>query len=439
MRRFGFVVFLVSFVSAILVLSLPVTVLAADVPLTEDQAIALFYQRNLELIAARYNVDTARAQQVIAAAVPNPVFSVNATGSGLIRRGVHPEMGGTGVRFDIPSRLDQLFETAGKRGLRMESSRIGLQAMENDLGDAVRVFSNAVRHAYYGLFLAQKNVDLARDTLARYNDIVRVNGLRLESGDIAESDFLRVEVERFKAQGDLGQTQHNLSKARNDLAVLLNWPDQAMDFVAQDASLKQEGVDAKLAPETFTAQAIEQRPDLQAARLRVNQAEKDLALARARRIPDVTVSLLVERCPAPNCWPAVDYGAGMGLSVPLPLFYRNQGEITQAEINLSNTNLLVQQIERNIRAEVLEAVVAWRAADAQVRRFEGDILGRVKAVRQAAELAYSKGATNILDFIEAQRSYRGSVLEYQNALYNRAVAYADLVKVLGVERAPSSP
>ncbi|MFZ5593037.1 MAG: TolC family protein [Pseudomonadota bacterium] len=406
---------------------------ATDMPLTEDEAIALFYQRNLDLIAARYNVEAARAQQIIAAAIPNPVLSLNTVAPGLVKG--HGS-GFLGANYDNVARLEQLIETAGKRGLRRESSRFGVQAAEDDLRDAVRLLSNQVRRAYYNLLLAQQLVELTLDTVSRYNEIVRTNGLRLESGDISESDFMRVEVERFKAQNDLDQALLNLSAARTGLAVLLALPAETMNFVAQDVTLSRGEFDVKQAPESFIAQAMAQRPDLHAARVRIDQSEKDLALARANRMPDVTVALQDEVCPSPVCWPGTDNAIGLGVSLPLPVFYRNQGQIAQAQISFENAKLQVRQLEQGIGAEVLEAAAAWRTADGQARRFEGDILSRVKVVRQAAELAYSKGATSILDFIEAQRSYRNSVLEYRNALYNRAVAYADLVKVLGIEQTP---
>lgn len=426
-RRFVFYI-----VSAILPLLTGIA-FSADMPLTEDGAIALFYQRNLDLIAARYNVEAARAQQIIAAAIPNPVLSLNTVAPGLVKG--HGS-GFLGANYDNVARLEQLIETAGKRGLRRESSRFGAQAAEDDLRDAVRLLSNQVRRAYYNLLLAQQLVELTRDTVSRYNEIVRTNGLRLESGDIAESDFMRVEVERFKAQNDLDQALLNLSAARTGLAVLLALPAETMNFVAQDVTLSRGEFDVKQAPESFIAQAMAQRADLHAARVRIDQSEKDLALARANRIPDVTVALQDEVCPSPVCWPGTDNAIGLGVSLPLPVFYRNQGQIAQAQISFENAKLQVRQLEQGISAEVLEAAVAWRISDGQARRFEGDILSRVKAVRQAAELAYSKGATSILDFIEAQRSYRNSVLEYRNALYNRAVAYADLVKVLGIEQTP---
>src|SRR5690625_2190185 len=116
----------------------------------------------------------------------------------------------------------------------MESSQLGTQAAENDLRDTVRVFSNAVRHAFYGLLLAQKSVEITRESLKGYHEILRVGKLRLKAGDIALRDFTRIEVETLDAQSDLDKTLAALTSARSKLAALLAWPKNAVQFVAED-------------------------------------------------------------------------------------------------------------------------------------------------------------------------------------------------------------
>lgn len=397
---------------------------APELVLTEQEALALFYQRNLDLIAARYNLNQAKAQEIIAAAIPNPVFSVDVGGlSANNNRGFGPS---------TAARIDQLIETAGKRRMRMESSKLGTQATEKDLHDAVRTFSNAVRHAFYGLLLAQKTDEVGRDNLAHYREILRANGLRLKQGDIAESDFLRIEVEGLKAQSDLDNTAAVLKKAQSDLAVLLAWPENAMQFAARDAWPEPSEIGQRQGEDTLLQKALTQRPDVQAARLRIEQAQKDLSLARKLRIPDVTVGVGYAHDPSNLTLDSV----GVGISLPLPLFYRNEGEVGKAVVNLNAVQLQSQQTEQSVRADVVSALAVWRSADAVVRRFQREVLARITKVRQAAELAYSKGATSILDLIDAQRNYKAIMLDYYTALNNRTLAYADLVTAVGEESKP---
>jgi outer membrane protein, heavy metal efflux system len=110
--------------------------------------------------------------------------------------------------------------------------------------------------------------------------------------------------------------------------------------------------------------------------------------------------------------------------------------VGKAVISLNNAQLQSQQAEQAVRADVVSALAAWQSTHALVRRFEGDILNRILKVRKAAELAYSKGATSILDFIDAERNYKAMMLDYYTALNNRTLAYVDLLASVGEEPRP---
>jgi outer membrane protein, heavy metal efflux system len=401
---------------------------APAVTINEPQAIALFFERNLDLIAARYNIDQARAEQLAAAAIPNPVM-------GLGIGELNAQMGQKRNSGKLPAvtvQLSQLIETAGKRRLRMESSEFGTEAVELDFQDVVRQVVNAVRHGYYGLLLAQKTAELAQDNLARYREILRVNGLRLQVGDIGETDFTRIEVESMKAQGDVDNAQAALIQARANLLALLGWPEHSVNL---SASSWPEGPGQIIRDESenrLVSLALEQRPDLKAARVRIRQAESSLDLARRLVIPDVTVGAYFERDPG-NYFN--DTG-GIGVSVPLPLFYKQEGEIAKAGVNVNAARLFLRQTELGIRGEVMKAVASWKSADAIARRFEETVVGRIEKLRKAQEFAYQKGAASLLELIDAERNYKAMMLDYFTALANRSNARADVAMALGEEIKP---
>ncbi len=406
------------------------TVLAEDskkegVVLTEQQAIALFYQRNLALIAAKYNVDQARAEEIIASAIPNPVFSLNFNE-------LSNQMSKSANASSLPAvnpQIEQLIETAGKRGLRMEGAELGAEASEFDLQDVTRTLTNAVRHAFYGLLLAQKNLDVAQDTVERYRQIMAANDVRLRTGDISETDFTRIEVESLKAQGELDRAQTALAQARADLLVLLGWPERSVNLTAADAWPAANLVAEVSKEESLTEKALERRPDLRAAKVRILQAEKNLTLARRLAIPDVTVMAGYARDPG-NYFT----NTGMvGFSVPLPIFYRQEGEIAKAGIAMNNAELNLRQAEQGVRADVIKSLSGWKSAEAIARRFEKSVVVRIEKLRTAQEFAYQKGAAGLLDLIDAERNYKAMMLDYYTALANRSNAWADLLMALGEE------
>ena len=395
--------------------------------ITEEQAIAIFYQRNLSLIAASFNIDDAQAQEVIAGAIPNPVFSF--TWSSLTPKMFNHQFSNISSLPAVSPQIQQLIETAGKRRLRIESSELAVEAVNFDLKDTARILTNAVRHSYYNLLLAQKTAQVANENFQRYQEILRVNAVRLKVGDIAASEFTRIEVESFKAQGDQDLAKAALNQARADLLLVLGWPENSLDIMAVENWPEMSNNFKQTKQDQLVKLAIEHRPDLLAAQTRIEQAKKAFTLAKRLTIPDVTVSAFFQRDPG-NFF--TDSG-GIGFSVPVPLFYRQEGEISRAHIGLNTAELAVKQTELNIRAEVMKAWAAWQSAADISQRFESSVVKRIEMLRKTQEIAYEKGAVGLLDLIDAERSYKAMMLEYYTALTNRSNAWADLLMAYGEE------
>ena len=421
--------------AAVLLLSFLSALDAHGQTLSVDEVLALFYQRNLNLIAAQYNIDQSYADAVIAAAIPNPtvVIQIGELSGSNLNKG----SGATGCNHDPnvscgPAEnysFSQLIEVAGKRGLRIQSSNFATQAAESDFRDAVRIFSNMVRDTYYQLLQTQKNRWLAQEIVDHYDVIGKANRLRLKGGDISESEFLRVKMEAMRAQSDLDTAQAAVEQAQADLAVILRWPDRSLQFEAKEQWPEVKDYGRNLSKDELIDKALLQRPDLQGDKLRAEQADKQLELARRLKYPDVTVTAGYARDPSNN---ALNSGF-VGISVPLPLFYQYQGESDKAAVNLNQSRLAAEQTELGIRDDVISALAVWNSAEKIVQRFHDGLLDDALAVRNSSELSYSKGAASVLDFIEAQRSYKNIMRDYYAAEIARANAYYDLEKALGVE------
>lgn len=419
--------FLIGMLLASWAISLQAEALPMDqLAITEEQAIALFYQRNLSLIAARLNIDSAEAEQIIAAAIPNPVFSL--TTSELAPKAFAPQSRHLAVPALLPQ-IQQLIETAGKRRLRIESSELATEAVNFDVQDVVRVLTNAVRRSFYNLLLAQKTIKVANENLEHYREILRVNEVRLKVGDVAAVDFIRIEVESLKAQGDQDQARATLNQARADLLLLLGWPENTLEISAVETWPEAAPEITLAGQDQLVGRALERRPDMRAARVRIAQAKKMLTLAQRQIIPDVTISAFYDQDQG-NQFPRT---GGVGISLPIPLFYQQKGEISKARVGVTNSELALAQAEQDIRAEVMKASASWQSADAIARRFEMSVVKRIETLRKAQEIAYQKGAVGVLDLIDAERSYKAIMLDYYTALANRSKAWADLLMAYGEE------
>ena len=393
---------------------------------TEEQVIALFYQRNLGLIAANLNIDKRSGPRN------------HCRGDFPIPCSVSPFKNWT-LRFPAENRhlavpallphIQQLIETAGKRRLRIESSELATEAVNFDVQDVARVLTNAVRRSFYNLLLAQKMVKVASDNLEHYREILTVNEIRLKVGDIAETDFIRIEVESLKAQGDQDQARTALSQARAELLLLLGWPEDSIEISAVDTWPVASPEIVMVRQEELVRRALERRPDMRAARIRIAQAKKLLTLAQRQVIPDVTISAFYDQDQG-NQFPRT---GGVGISLPIPLFYQQKGEISQARVGVTSADLALRQAEQGVQAEVMKASASWQSAEAIARRFETSVVKRIETLRKAQGLAYQKGAVGVLDLIDAQRSYKAIMLDYYTALANRSKAWADLLMAYGEE------
>lgn len=419
--------------------STEVTVQEDGIPLSEDEAVKLFYERNLDLLAARYNIGEMQAKEIIAAAIPNPTLSTQilelshnpnqgSPSQGCRNAGNSGSNCGPAVYFSF----SQLLEMAGKRGLRMQSSAIGTQAAESDFRDAVRVLTNMIRDSYYTLLLAQKNRWLLREQVKHYKEIVNSMQLRLQAGDIAESDFMRVNMESLKMQSELDYAQAQVEQAQGAMGVVLNWPDKSMQFLADERLPAIRDVGQNLTRDNLINKALNLRPDLQGDRLRADQADKNLELARKLKIPDVTVNAGFARDPSNT----ILNTAFVGVSVPVPLFYQYGGEESKASVNMNQARLQAQETEIAIRNDVAASLAAYLSADKVVKRFEGEMLEQARQVRDRTELAYQRGATTVLDMIDVQRNFKAVTMDYYAAVINRINAYYDLAKSVADEPNP---
>jgi cobalt-zinc-cadmium efflux system outer membrane protein len=178
-----------------------------------------------------------------------------------------------------------------------------------------------------------------------------------------------------------------------------------------------------------TEAAIARRPDVRAARARIEAARVQRDLARALRTRDVTVGAGIDRYP-PSDTNTLGTGTAVGVSVSVPLFlrYNFEGEIARAEANLLAADEDLARIEALARADGARALAALRSAAERRRRYEGELLAEAQKAADYAELAYQKGATGVLELLDARRTLRAVQV-------SGAEARAEYAKALAAWRA----
>ncbi len=323
--------------------------------------------------------------------------------------------------------IQQLFELAGKRGYRIESAGYGSQSTEAAFEDAVRQLGFTVKDTYYRTQLAQRRLTLAEENRDRFARILDINTIRFKKGYIAEVDLIRIRLQMVDFQSQVIQSLQEGETARGDLRQLLRLSPKTALELTTDLDFRRIDPDIN----KLRAVALDLRPDIKARRFTYSQRESDLKLAKAYRIPDVTIgagyAIQGPQGPDnPQQW-------ALNLGVPLPLFNRNQGGIRQAEVSLqtaeADLNKTVNLVENEVEVAYRNLLQSRRLVEAYV----GGVLEDARSTFTIVERAYERGGATILDLLDAARTSRMIQQNYIEALFNYQHQLFQLESAVGQE------
>lgn len=377
-------------------------------PMTIDQVVAEATAHNLEVIAQRFNVPITQARIVTARLRPNPILSLEA---GHLNYPITPtfnnDHGGGPNEFAI--RTDFVFERGGKREQRVAVAEASHSVAELQLLDAVRTLTLGVQAAFVDILEAKANVALALNSLKTFNDIVSVNTVRVTKGDLAEVELIRTQVAQVQFENAARQAQLQLETARARLQRLLG---RATTAPLVDASGEMRRDDVPLALSGLTQQASAQRPDLLAQRRDQARSQAELRLQLAEGKADCTVGAEYRRQQGASAYANL---LGFFFSTNLPIFNRNQGEISRATQEQQQVDTKLRSLEAAVESDVHIAFLRYSNAQATLSRVEGALLDRARDVRQITEYSYRRGEASFLEFLDAQRAYNETMQAYNGA------------------------
>lgn len=306
----------------------------AQVPrarLTLADAVELAEQHNATLRAKEREHDATRANEITARLRPNPTALYAAE-----------QLGSPGVETQHTVALSQTIETGGKRRRRIESARAATRVSEFALADVRRQLIAQIKKAFTDVLVAEATVKLASENLQTLDEIERVNRLRAEKGEIAELELLRIQTQRFAFERDLVDAEQAVRAAKIALRTAIGPAAVAPDFdVAGELAFRELVLDR----ERLLQQSLVRRPDVRAAEASREKARADFNLARANAWWDIAPQVQYQRI-------GQDDTFGVGISIPLRVFDRNQGEIARTRAEVERADHLRDAAINQARAEV---------------------------------------------------------------------------------------
>jgi len=388
-----------------------------EIDLTLQHAEELLLAADHDLLAIRLAARAAHADVITAGEAPNPQLSFNSSG-GNIKTGI-----GTGYpwdkRLDSVLRIDQPLERGGKRGLRVKAASSAAAAADLDINDVLRTAKQSLTASYYDLKYAQEAEESYSSLLDFERQSLTAAESRQHAGDASAIDVARLRIEAARAESDWLHAKQATRQAQIALAELLGLGDSSEQLHAGDEWPTL--VAAHAADTSNVIDFVSKRPDVQAAQQRANAATRNLELAQAQRTRDVTVGVQYEHDltlgPVVNSW-------GVGVSVPLFVRNRYEGEIARAHADRDSAAEALEHIKLNAQLEIEQANADLSFATQRMKKYQSEVVDDARASSEAAEYAYQRGALGLTDLLDARRAYQAVKLDSLDAhnAYAKALA-----------------
>jgi outer membrane protein, heavy metal efflux system len=404
------------------------------VRITLDEAIQMAVQHNHNMLATRTTIQQAEAEETTANLRPNPtLFSdweylplgspsrQNPDAYAGVSTGDYLKNNTEG---DIG--LSYLIERGKKRQHRLQAARDITAQTRSLVADNERSLTFSVATLFVNVQLAESTLELAEQDLKSFQQTVDVGELRFKNGAISEDDFLKIKLQLLQFETDVQQAQLARVQALSDLRQLLGYESLSEDY---DVVGPFDYQPLKGNLEDFQVKALQNRPDLRAAQQGVTAAKSQYQLEKAIGKPDVTVQGNYSHVNA-------IHAATVYASIPLPIFNRNQGEIARAGFSITQAQEQAKATSGQAFTDVRDAFEGLRTNDKVVTLYRSGYLDVAQKDRDISEYAYKRGAASLLDFLDAERSYRATQLAYRQALASYLLALEQLREAVGVRALP---
>lgn len=398
-----------------LVLTIPAGAAERSRPISLPQALQRALAANPRLTAAERDVGVAGGLRIQSGALPNPEASFeldNALGSGPYRATRSAE---TNLQ------LSQLVELGGKREARIAAGQAGVvSAVWQRRATRLEVLSETAI-AFITVISAQRRIEIFDEQIASFDQLIPLLQKRVEEGasSPAETERAQVAADLFRVERERAKTQ--LATARRDLAILMG--ESTPHFGKAIGRLALVGQ-----PPSFRSvvQAIEANPQLMRWTAVTAQRNAELLIARLKAVPDVRFSVGWRHFQDTN-----DNGVRLGVSIPLPIFDQNRGNIIAAQESLAKT-----AAERSINKLVLISI-AGRAYDsingalAEIKLLRSSVIPKARSAAATIQSGYERGRFTLLELLDVKGSVLQALLREQEALQTFHIAVATIEGLVG--------
>ncbi|WP_244926606.1 TolC family protein [Leptospira wolffii] len=384
----------------------------------------LFLRNNLSLLASRMDVESKKGDILQAGLWDNPNFFMDQNAYNR----------NTGVVLDTTKngqtaiQIQQLFVLAGKRDKRIRLAKWNKEIAEQTFYDTLRSLKLELRSSFFQLYFARKSLEFYEESIPQVRKTIVGAENVYKSRELLLAELLRLKAILFRLETDRSELIKIILEKEETLRVLLNDPESFEEeiFPIWSESETSESSPLVLETEDLLKAALEYRPDLKGLELAVKAEQTNLSLQKAMAVPDLALGGSWDR--AGNY---INNYYGVTVSIALPVFDRNQGNIRSSETVLAAKKAALEEKFLKVKAEVKSALGQAKEKDRLLQEYRNSFTKDYKNLAGMMIENYKKRYITILEFSDFFESYSDSTIKMIRLRSDRIDAIENLNYTVG--------
>lgn len=396
---------------------------AQSLSLTLNEAVTRMRQNHPLLVVAKQRTAMFEGELIEADLRPNPTLTISGENFPL-----DPPEGGFGFKRTIDwfAYFSQTLERGNKRELRRANAERAVNIAKVEAEALERQLVYEVKIAYQHAAVAREKIEFLRENINQLSQLVKLNEVRVNAGYTAEGDLIKTRLEAQRIEYAARKTMIEYDRAKISLLKAMGETSFEVDFdLAERLEFKTVSLNAVALQE-----AAMRRSNIKIIEARLEKANSGLRLQQALAKPDITASFGYKRNGVDNAL----YGA---ISIPLPLYNKNQGNISRANSEIAMIEAELKFERALVLAELTTARRTVEANEKQIEALRSEFLKNADESQQVSLAAYREGATDLLHLIDAQRTRTQAQELYFQALADYQLSIHELERAAGIERLPA--
>ena len=382
------------------------------------QAEQIFLSKNLSLLAQQYSIDSARAAVITARLYDNPQFSF---ASGFYQPETKKFFDYGAKNREIALQVSQLIKTAGKRNKAITLATSAIDVQQFQFYDLLRTLRYVLRNDFYNIYFLERSEKLYEQEINSLKSIVPAFEQEEKKGFIALKDVLRIKSQLYTLQAEYNDLQTNIDNIQSEFRLLIRAAPNSYIVASADTNIVNTGIVSQIPYQLLMDTALVNRPDIRALNSGILYSQNNLILQKAIAKPDLTFNINYDRQGS-----YVKYFNSIGVGFPIPLFNRNQGNISNAGIQINVSKLNYDIGLDKLKNDVTTSYITALRAEKLLLSFDPNFDNDLKHLNEEVFKNFKKRNLTILEFLDFYESYKQNVLQLNKLRFNKMSALEQL-------------